>query len=580
MPWSSFINPKLDLFSSMVVLDQYELQKHNIMVELRRQTRPSAPPPTTNENDPHDSSDAISLRSKRNRAVSAVNGEQQEHQELHKRRKLANNLQPQKLRIPLRGRTGLQPKYTKSATEKSKYSHQSAGELPTPATSIDSPTPKAQYDQFRRVEEKARASIRENKTGDADNKNNDRRRLRSEHGGTRIKTELAQFIPNFEDMLSLEPPDPGMFLQRPPPFMNTNSITPAALTAHTRVTLLNDTPDFDPPPPRSDPFGAHKPLHNTQIIALPSLSAPHRRNSPDPMAEDRYLKSHAKAERHEKHMKSGERERSQHEKYQLSRLLDDLRGPDWLKTLGISGITDSEKKRYEPKRALVIQEIKALINKFDRWKEEEKRRKAERDQALAEEAEAAEQEESEDESGDEVADSQRSASTAPSTRQGPDSSEIDELASAQLLGEARGAKGASAGSRPGAKDASSNKRRRRNGIGHSRTTSRNDSPAKPSAAVTLPPPPPPPPPEKPFTSFFAKRHLRDAAVAGRQRGRTVLAFGHPIPEMVPIEEAEVLEEGLPAREFRLPQSILTEDAIRASQRSGRRRRRDTDAAAA
>ncbi|KPI45277.1 uncharacterized protein AB675_2418 [Cyphellophora attinorum] len=523
------------------------------MVELRRQTRPSAPPPTTNENDPHDSSDATSLRSKRNRAVSAVNGEQQQHQELHKRRKLANNLQPQKLRIPLRGRTGLQPKYTKSAPEKSKYSHQSAGELPTPATSIDSPTPKAQYDQFRRVEEKARASIRENKTGDADNKNNDRRRLRSEHGGTRIKTELAQFIPNFEEMLSLEPPDP------------------TALTAHTRVTLLNDTPDYDPPPPRSDPFAPTNPSTTPRSSPSP----------PYPMAEDRYLKSHAKAERHEKHMKSGERERSQHEKYQLSRLLDDLRGPDWLKTLGISGITDSEKKRYEPKRALVIQEIKALINKFDRWKEEEKRRKAERDQALAEEAEAAEQEESEDESEDEVANSERSASTAPSTRQGPDSSEIDELASAQLLGEARGAKGASAAGRLGVKDSSSNKRRRRNGVGHSRTTSRNDSPAKHSASVTLPPPPPPPPPpEKPITSFFAKRHLRDAAIAGRQRGRTVLAFGHPIPEMVPIEEAEVLEEGVPAREFRLPQSILTEDAIRASQRSGRRRRRDTDAAAA
>lgn len=301
------------------------------------------------------------------------------------------------------------------------------------------------------------------------------------------------------------------------------------MTARTKIILLNDTPNHEPPSPRDDPFGSHKPLHDTQIIDLASLKAIKRPPIPDPLGEEVYMKIHRKAERHEKQMKNGDRERAQHEKYQLERLLDDLRGPDWLKTLGISGITETEKRRYEPKRALFIHETQSLINKFKWWKEEEKRRKVEREQALAEEA--AEREEEEGEEGDHEAATDRSASTQP-----PNSSELDLLASQQLLDEAK----------------SANKRRK--------------TAAAFSPSLNFPPPPPPPhilqAEEKPIVSFFAKKHLRDAAVSGRQRGRTVLAFGHPIPEM----EDE---------DFELPRSILTDDAIKASQRSGRRRRRDT-----
>ncbi len=157
------------------------------------------------------------------------------------------------------------------------------------------------------------------------------------------------------------------------------------------------------------------------------------------MNETVYLKMHAKAERHEKQMKNSDRERAQHEKYQLEKLLEDLRGPDWLKTLGITGVTDSEKKRYEPKRALFIRETHALIDKFKRWKEEEKRRKLEREQeileAAMEEAEdgAVEHEGSLSESRSSMEDdSLDSAST-----HAPDSSELDALASQQLIEEER-----------------------------------------------------------------------------------------------------------------------------------------------
>ena len=192
---ASTAHPTLYLDSSSGTKDQYELPKSylNMPVGSLRRHRPSQPHPTTNENENNVESDQLSLRNKRNRAASL-----HDQEELHKRRRLANNAHPQKLRIPLRNRTGLQQ-------QKSDAFPHGAGELPTPATSVGSPTPKAQYDQFRRVEEKARAAITQQKTDE-----DDRRKLRSEHGGSRSKTELAQYFPNFEDMLSLEPPDPGM----------------------------------------------------------------------------------------------------------------------------------------------------------------------------------------------------------------------------------------------------------------------------------------------------------------------------------------------------------------------------------
>ncbi len=298
------------------------------------------------------------------------------------------------------------------------------------------------------------------------------------------------------------------------------------MTSRTKVTLVDDTPNYEPPPPKQDPFGSRKPLHNVTLVDVPIPKLAKKAIVDDPMSEDVYLKVHRKNERHEKQMKNGDREKAQHEKYQLERLLEELRGPDWLKTLGISGITETEKRQYEPKRLLFIHETRELIKKFNTWKEDEKRRKLEREQELREEAAEAGEQEQQSASA-----SQRSASTQP-----PNSSEIDALASQQLLEEVKSA---------------TNKRKK--------TTA--NSAAVPVEVVNMLPPPPLV--YIPFTSFFEKRHLRDAAVSGRQRGRTVLAFGHPVPET-------------DEQEFTLSDDVLTEDAIRASQRSRRRRRRDVD----
>lgn len=301
---------------------------------------------------------------------------------------------------------------------------------------------------------------------------------------------------------------------------------------------MDDTPGFIPPPPQTDYFGSQKPLHNTAILDLSRHISKGTASQHDPLGPEVYAKAHQKAERHEKQMKNGDKERAQHEKYQLDRLLDELRGPDWLKTLGISGITDTEKKRYEPKRLLFIRETAALIDKFKRWKEEEKRRKLER-QAMLDDLEDEADDEDQAASSTTRRGTNRSAGTrsrnrsrassrrvSPMEERGPDSSEIDALASQQLLEEANLA----------------NIRRKKAGI------------LEPPAVIPDTP--------KPFTSFFEKRHMRDAAVGGRQRGRNVFAFGQPLPEM-------------DEQDFELPDSILTEDAIRAGQRNRRRVRRGT-----
>ena len=142
-----------------------------------------------------DVDEPLSLRAKRLRAASL-----HDREKAHKRRKVNDSLPPP-LQIPLRGRT--QP---------SAQQPESGPGAVTPPKSLDSPTPKPQYDQIRFIEEQARASIRDARSQTTSYE--DRRKLRSEHGGSRSKTELSQYFPSFEEMLSLDPPDPGTTLLR------------------------------------------------------------------------------------------------------------------------------------------------------------------------------------------------------------------------------------------------------------------------------------------------------------------------------------------------------------------------------
>jgi hypothetical protein len=256
----------------------------------------------------------------------------------------------------------------------------------------------------------------------------------------------------------------------------------------------------------------------------------------DPLTDAHFEKSHKRAERKEKQLRNIERERAMHEKVQLDRILDGLQGHDWLRVLGLTGITDGEAKRYESKRNYFIKEVQALVDKFKQWKDQEKQARLQKEAAAA----RAEEE------GD--------GGTSAEGSVEPPSSDMNASAARQLQQETVNAvrsstmiklKGKSAAAAPTSQTPSAS----------------GSTPARPR--LTLHPPARPPEPDRPFMSFYSKPHLRDAALGKvRNHGRSALAFGHNVPETAECD-------------FELPEELLTEDALRANARERRRRKRES-----
>ena len=266
-----------------------------------------------------------------------------------------------------------------------------------------------------------------------------------------------------------------------------------------------------PVPSRGSTYAS---LNNAQTIDFTTIAKAAVRVREDPLSAEAYQKAHRRAERQEKQLRNIEREHAQHEKFQLERILDGLRGHDWLRIMGISGITETEKKEYEPKRDMFIREVVALIEKFKVWKEEEKRRKVARDNAVQaeDEAPATEVESDHVEDAGEVSDGDP-----------PDYHEIDAWAARQL---------------------------------HQEAILATENRQSPTWERT-------PEPQKPFTSFYEKPYLRAAAVGNHRRSqRSVSAFGQPVPDVE-------------AADFVLPSDLLTTEAQRASARARRRIRRQS-----
>jgi hypothetical protein len=177
------------------------------------------PPPLL----PTSGNEGTGLRNKRLRTDTLVTTEP----DLKRRRLSSQKIEKPQLRIPLRSRGApaaefiakaitppspkLPPKKSQQPPTKQNNTTTTAPRtLRTPlASPLVSPGEKPQYDQIRIIEEKAKAAIR--KSDGTSSKQQDRRKLRSEDGSSRAKTELAQYFPDFEEMLSLKPPDPGTF---------------------------------------------------------------------------------------------------------------------------------------------------------------------------------------------------------------------------------------------------------------------------------------------------------------------------------------------------------------------------------
>lgn len=124
------------------------------------------------------------------------------------------------------------------------------------------------------------------------------------------------------------------------------------------------------------------PLQELHDVRVDNFTSPYKpcRHTKDPLNHDKYFTAHRRMERREKQIRNIEKERAQHEKMQLDRLLNALQGHDWLRVMGVTGITEMERRLYEPKRTYFIMEVSALLQKFKMWKREEKRRKVENSQ--------------------------------------------------------------------------------------------------------------------------------------------------------------------------------------------------------
>lgn len=344
---------------------------------------------------------------------------------------------------------------------------------------------------------------------------NDKRSLRSHDGCSRSKSELALYFPNYDELVSIEQKEPEFLTPETlvhitdEPSKAAPSTSPFKHASNTfqspsngKTTMVNGS---------SQAFTLSEETFTTLNDATRiDLSAMDKRNlTRDPMSDAVYLKAHRRAERQEKQLRNIEKERAMHEKVQLERLLDGLKGHDWLRVMGISGITDGEKKAYEPKRDYFIREVLILLEKFREWKEEEKRRKVEKEESMLDEDEDQEEEGSE-EDGESDSDPHDYASVDDTIQSHKEAKSV-------------------AKAPPG---------------------KRSHRAKAPSA----------PPVQKPFTSFYSKPYLRDAAIGKHRRGRARFAFGQPLPE--PVD-----------REFGLPEDILSPEAIDGVRRSRRAKMR-------
>lgn len=381
----------------------------------------------------------------------------------------------------------------------------------------------------------------------------DRRSLRSHDEGPRLKSELAVYFPYYEDVIYDAPKElelldsDTIFVLKDDP-----QETPAKPKSKSKDKAKSKTEDKDTiqvaprqlTSPRSkapllnvvSPASERNRFNGAQVVDFSTIEKSVGHHPRDPLTESYYFKSHRRAERKEKQLRNIEKERAMHEKAQLERLLDGLQGHDWLRMMGITGVTDSEAKKFEPKRNYFIAEVQALLDKFRTWKEEERRLKLEKEAAAAAEEEAEEEDDEEDD-GTEVG---SSVGPVVATEGEVSFSDFDGAAARQLQLEA---------SSGGGKDKGGKAKQREKAA---------TQPARPLLPVVYRPPTP----EGPFVSFYAKPHLRAAALGKARHGRNLTAFGQPLPE--PTE-----------KEFSLPEEYVTPETIKESARRRRRMKRES-----
>ncbi|KAI5467594.1 something about silencing, SAS, complex subunit 4-domain-containing protein [Mariannaea sp. PMI_226] len=364
------------------------------------------------------------------------------------------------------------------------------------------------------------------------------RKLRSQEA-TRFRSELSAYFPEYDEVIGNEPREQHL-LNVDTPIVIIDSNARRAIGNSQRATQRPRYTDRTTQHPvRGYGDALFSELFDAQRIDFSFLEAQFKNKAlEDPLPDAFFRPIHKRAERLERSIRNTEKGRAQHEKDQIIRLLEGLQGHDWLRVMGVSGITETKKKAFEPARDHFIKGCQAILDKFRNWILEEKRRKQEKEKALAERAEEegegpvqSDEEMPEDETGRE--DSIDSATPAKQLR---------EEALARSKGSGKTSKRQRSTPQPPAKPPASKA-------------------AAPKPADSKTPLPKPPEPPKEFKSFFSKRYERDGALKRHRRaGRKVMAWGHVIPE-------------IPQLDFSLPEEYRDSEMMKARERRKRRDRR-------
>ncbi|PNP58466.1 hypothetical protein THARTR1_01482 [Trichoderma harzianum] len=375
------------------------------------------------------------------------------------------------------------------------------------------------------------------------------RKLRSQEA-TRFKSDLSAYFPDYDEVIGNDPKAEHLLNPETPIIIIDTSLSraiPDAQRTALRPHHQNQSGvDF---PVRGYGDALFTDVFDSQRIDFGFLEAQHKnKNIEDPLPDGLFEPIHKKAERVERSIRNTEKGRAQHEKDQIIRLLEGLQGHDWLRVMGVSGVTETKKKKFEPARMHFIKGCQAILAKFRNWNLEEKRRKLEKERALAERAEQEEESDNSDESQEREDSHSRESDEEDDEEEdeedeGEDEAEEDE---------------------PSQDDASETsspaKQLRREARARSKLAAKNSNKSRPANKPT--PPTKPPEPPKEFKSFFTKKYERESALNRQRRaGRKVLAWGHPIPDIV---EAD----------FALPEEYRNEETLKARERKKRRDRRE------
>ncbi|KAK9469135.1 something about silencing, SAS, complex subunit 4-domain-containing protein [Lipomyces arxii] len=150
-----------------------------------------------------------------------------------------------------------------------------------------------------------------------------------------------------------------------------------------RIPIVDEvfTIDQEQPSPRerSKASGVLKmmPISESTLSAFHDIHLKTRGRS-DPLTDDYFISTHRKREREERHFQNLERDRVMYDKLRIERQLDSLRGHEWIKA--VISLTPVQNRRseseLESKRTRLIEEMEAILLKFQSWKDREKKIRA------------------------------------------------------------------------------------------------------------------------------------------------------------------------------------------------------------